>query len=60
MPKIERLLSEFQMTSFEQLIHEQQIGTATRADVMNGLQKMVPLQVTQIPVELVPEPSREI
>ncbi len=61
MPKIERLLNEFPMTSFEQLIREEQIGTATRAEVIDGLQKMVPLQVkhASVPAELTPELSRK-
>ncbi|MGB6482033.1 MAG: XrtA system polysaccharide deacetylase [Candidatus Acidiferrales bacterium] len=55
MPKIERLLNEFQMTSFEQLIHEEQIGTSTRAEVIDGLQKMVPLRNAQSLVECTAE-----
>jgi polysaccharide deacetylase family protein (PEP-CTERM system associated) len=42
-PKIERLLDEFQITSFERLIRgETAAGRATRAEVMSGLQRMVP------------------
>ncbi|MFZ0639624.1 MAG: XrtA system polysaccharide deacetylase [Candidatus Acidiferrales bacterium] len=55
MPKIERLLNEFPMTSFERLIHEEQIETATRADVIDGLQKMVPPRNAPSSVELTAE-----
>ena len=42
-PKIERLLDEFQFTSFEQLIRgETAAGKGTRAEVMSGLARMVP------------------
>jgi polysaccharide deacetylase family protein (PEP-CTERM system associated) len=42
-PKIERLLDEFQITSFERLIRgETAAGSATRAEVMSGLLRMVP------------------
>jgi hypothetical protein len=42
-PKIERLLDEFQITSFERLIRgENAAGKGTRADVMSGLVRMVP------------------
>jgi polysaccharide deacetylase family protein (PEP-CTERM system associated) len=42
-PKIERLLDEFQITSFERFIRgETAAGRATRAEVMSGLLRMVP------------------
>jgi polysaccharide deacetylase family protein (PEP-CTERM system associated) len=59
LPKIERLLSEFQMTSFERLILEEQIETATRAKVVEWLQRMAPLRIAQRPVELTPQVSEE-
>jgi polysaccharide deacetylase family protein (PEP-CTERM system associated) len=57
MPKIERLLGEFSMTSFERLIQGEPVETATRANIIEGLQRMVPVQV---PVELVTEVSEEV
>jgi polysaccharide deacetylase family protein (PEP-CTERM system associated) len=42
-PKIERLLDEFQITSFERLIRgETAAGKATRVELVNGLLRMVP------------------
>jgi hypothetical protein len=42
-PKIERLLDEFEITSFERLIRgETAAGKATRAEVMSGLLRTVP------------------
>lgn len=60
MPKIERLLSEFPMTSFERLIHGEQVDMPSRQNVIEGLQKMVPLQVVQPAAALTPEPTRGI
>lgn len=55
MPKIERLLNEFEVTSFEQLIHEECLAAVTRADVVAGLQKIAPLRAARRGVELIPE-----
>lgn len=60
MPKIERLLSEFPMTSFERLILEEKIETATRTEVIHWLQKMVPLRVAESAAQLAPETSGRV
>lgn len=60
MPKIERLLSEFPMTSFERLIYGEQVESGTRPQVVEGLRRLVPLQAVQPTSELVAEAAREI
>jgi len=42
LPKVMRLLDEFPLTSFEQLIREGIHGIATREDVVEGLLRIVP------------------
>lgn len=60
MPKIERLLREFPMTSFERLIYGEQVESGTRTQVVEGLRRLAPLQAVQPPSELVSEAAREI
>ena len=58
MPKIESLLSEFPMTSFARLIDTSQTGSATRTNLIEELQKMVPLPDARThSMELVAEAS---
>lgn len=44
MPKIKRLMAEFSMTSFEGLVQEQKIEAVTRGELIQALQRMIPLQ----------------
>lgn len=56
MPKIQNLLNEFPMTSFEHLIEQRQTEISTRASLLEGLQKMAPLQrTTALTAELTAE-----
>jgi len=57
MPKIERLLTEFSATSFEQLIRKEAMGVGTRAEIVRGLREMVPIPPMRSGVELIPETS---
>jgi polysaccharide deacetylase family protein (PEP-CTERM system associated) len=43
LPKITRLLNEFSLTSFEQMIREGMQGIATREDFVQGLLKIAPV-----------------
>jgi polysaccharide deacetylase family protein (PEP-CTERM system associated) len=53
-PKIEQLLTEFQVTSFERLIHGEAAGAPTREEVMLGLQRMAPSRTVHAQTELAP------
>lgn len=60
MPKIERLLSEFSVTSFERLILGDSVGAATRAEMISGLQEMVPVAGMNLQADLTPETSGKV
>lgn len=48
MPKIDRLLTEFPMSSFERLIQQEPVGIASRDEIIDGLQRMVPIGAAPI------------
>ncbi len=48
MPKIDRLLAEFPMSSFEHLIQEGHAGIANRDKILSGLQRMAPMPAAAI------------
>ncbi|HKV29061.1 MAG TPA: XrtA system polysaccharide deacetylase [Candidatus Acidoferrales bacterium] len=60
MPKIERLLSEFPVTSFEHLIRNETIGAGTRSEVIRGLREMVPIPAVRSHAELTPATSGKV
>lgn len=47
MPKIERLMQEFSITSFEGLVRREEIETASRGELIQALQRMIPLQTDE-------------
>jgi polysaccharide deacetylase family protein (PEP-CTERM system associated) len=61
MPKIERLMAEFSMTSFEGLVQEEKIEASTRGELIQALQRMIPLQKAQtipaVPIQITAEAS---
>jgi len=54
LPKIEQLLTEFRVTSFERLIREGEIGTPSREEVILGLHRMAASRMTHAQTELAP------
>lgn len=48
MRKIEKLLNDFPMTSFERLIDQRQMESASRAEFTEGLRRMVPAGTAEI------------
>lgn len=49
MPKIQSLLADFPMTSFERLIGRREMEAGSRAEFMEGLQRMMPSKTAKIP-----------
>lgn len=48
MPKIRRLLTDFPVTSFERLIEGGQMASGTSAGLIDGLQRMAPIQAAPV------------
>jgi uncharacterized protein DUF3473 len=61
MPKIDRLMSEFSMTSFQGLVQDEKIEAVTRAELIQALQRMIASRTAEkipaVPVQITAEAS---